>query len=370
MLILNGYLQQVAGILTAFLLAYISIPSIVTIARKKKLYDEPGGRRVHKRVVPNLGGLAVFAGFTVSFLIFSHFDEYPRFQFLLAGIIIIFFIGIKDDIMIIAPITKFAGQVIGSLVVIVPGGIRFTHLHGFFGIFELAYLPGVVLTLFVMVVIINAFNLIDGIDGLSSGLGIVSASTYSVWFMLNEETGYALMGWTLAGALLAFFIFNVWGRENKVFMGDTGAQLVGLIVAVLTIQFNEMNIQQYNPQSIPSAPSVSFGILVVPLVDTLRVMFIRWVIRHSLFKADKNHIHHQLLALGFSHKQATFTILGVNVLFIIFVFAVCYNVSIRRLMLLILVIAMFLNYIPAYFIERKRRKGFHEEVSEFSGENQ
>ena len=356
MLVLNGYFQQIAGLLSAFILAYISIPSIVTVARSKGLVDKPGGRRVHQETVPNLGGLAVFAGFTVAFLIFSHFNEYPRFQFLLAGVIIIFFIGIKDDIMIIAPITKFLGQLAAALVVIIPGGIHFTHLHGFFGITELPYLASVFLSLVVVLGIINAFNFVDGIDGLCSGLGIISASTYGVWFILHNEYGYALLAWSLTGALIAFFIFNVWGKNYKVFLGDTGAQLVGLVVAVLTIQFNEMNIYGKFSYAIPSAPSVSFGILVVPLVDTLRVMFIRSVIRHSLFKADKNHIHHQLLNLGFSHKKATFTILGINLLFILFVFTICRDVSIRRLMLLILVIAMVLNYVPAYFIVRKRSR--------------
>lgn len=365
MLVLDGILQQVAGLLTAFLLAYISIPSIVTVARKKQLVDNPGGRRVHTQQVPNLGGLAVFAGFTVAFLMFSHFGMYPKFQFLLAAVIVIFFIGVKDDIMIIAPITKFMGQLVAGFVVVVPGNIRFTDLHGFSGINEIPYVFSVLLTIFVILVIINAFNFVDGIDGLSSGLGILSASTYGVWFLLHEETGYSLLAWSLTGALMAFFGFNVWGRRNKVFMGDTGAQLVGLVVAVLTIQFTEMNILAQNTYAIPSAPSVAFGILVIPLVDTLRVVFIRFVISRSLFKADKNHFHHQLLALGFTHKQATFTILGINLLFIVLVFTICRKVSIRRLMLLILVIAMFINYIPAYFIVKRRRNA--EKRNAYSG---
>lgn len=354
MLVLSGFWQQMAGIVTAFILVYIAIPSIVFVAKRKGLVDKPGGRRVHRQLVPNLGGVAVFGGFTVSFLMFSHLSEYPRFQFLVAGIIVIFFIGIKDDIMIIAPVTKFLGQLAASAIVVIPGGIKFTHLHGFCGIGELPYLAGVLLTIFVIVLIINAFNFVDGIDGLCSGLGIITAGTYGIWFYLHNENGYTLLAASLAGALAAFFIFNVWGRENKVFLGDTGAQLLGLAVAVLTIRFNEMNIVELNKGAIPSAPSVSFGILAMPLVDTLRVMFIRSVIRNSLFKADKNHIHHQMLELGFSHKKATFIILGVNILFILFVFTICFYVSIRRLMLLILVIAMFLNYIPAYFIERKK----------------
>lgn len=344
----------VAAGLLAFFLSFISIPSIVIVARKKNLTDEPGGRRVHKNTVPNLGGVAVFAGFTLSFLIFANFYAFPQFQYLLAGAFVLFFIGIKDDIMIIAPLTKFLGQLVATLVVVLPGGLYLTHLHGFFGLETISPWLGAPLTVFVLLVIINAFNLIDGIDGLSSGIGILSAATFGTWFFLTQHYAWALVAFALVGALLAFFYFNVFGNENKVFLGDTGALILGLIVGVLTIQFNEFNIDKSMPYWVQSAPSVSFGVLVIPLVDTLRVMFIRSIISDSLFKADKNHLHHQLLALGFSHKRATFTILFTNLLFILFVFFVCQFMSIRRLLLLILVIAMFLNYVPAYFIDRKK----------------
>ena len=341
---------------TAFIVTYISIPTIVKVARTKHLFDEPDERSSHTMKTPTLGGLAIFGGFIISTGLCIDVVKIPEFQYLVPALIIVFFIGIKDDILIIAPITKFAGQIMASLVIIMVGGIKITDFHGFFGINEVHYLVSVAVTLLTILVIINGFNFIDGVDGLSASVGIITSVTFAVFFFLIGKMQLVIVALGLVGALSAFLWFNLFGKRNKIFMGDTGSLIIGLILSLMVIAFNEYNIDKTGPYAIYPAPTVSFGILIIPLFDLLRVMFIRIIIKKPLLKPDKNHLHHQLLELGLKHKQVTLVISVVNILFILFVFYTATFISIRRQMLLILLLAMGLSYIPPYLISRKRKR--------------
>ncbi|MFN8255341.1 MAG: MraY family glycosyltransferase [Bacteroidales bacterium] len=341
---------------TAFIVTYVSIPTIVKVARTKHLFDEPDERSSHTRKTPTLGGLAIFGGFVISTGLCINIAEIPEFQYVIPALIIVFFIGIKDDILIIAPITKFAGQIAASLVIVVIGGIRITNFHGFFGINEVNYLVSVAVTLLTILVIINGFNFIDGVDGLSASIGIITSSTFVVFFLIAGKIQLVIVALALIGALSAFFWFNVYGKRNKIFMGDTGSLIIGLILSLLVIAFNQYNIDKTRSYAIYPAPTVSFGILIIPLFDLLRVMFIRIIIKRPLLKPDKNHLHHQLLELGLKHKQVTLIISVVNIFFILFVFYTATFISIRRQLLLILLLAIGLSYIPPYLISRKKKK--------------
>jgi len=341
--------------LTAFGVAYISIPTIVKVAHTKHLFDEPDERSSHTNKTPTLGGLAIFGGLVISTGIWVNHGQFAEFQYIIAALVVMFFIGIKDDILIIAPITKFAGQIFAGLILIIFGGIRITNLHGFFGIHDIDYFSSVLITLLTILVIINGFNFIDGVDGLSASIGIITASTFSFWFLIVKEYQFVILGFALIGALLAFFLYNVFGVKNKIFMGDTGSLIVGLILSVMVIEFNQFNIDKTKMFVIYPAPAVSFGILIIPLFDLMRVIFIRLLIKRPLLKPDKNHLHHQLLELGLSHNQVTIIISLVNTLFICFVFYTSRFLSIRRQLLLILIIALILSYIPPYLILRKKK---------------
>ncbi len=343
------------ALITAFVVTYSAIPSIIKVTCEKGLYDKPGERTAHKFATPTLGGLAIFAGIILAFTSWCDISKISEIQFFIPATIIIFFIGLKDDILIIAPTTKMGGQLAAGLLISIPGDIRFTSLHGFYGITDIPYFASILLTLFVIIVIINGFNLIDGIDGLSSGVGILTSTSLGIWFTLAGHYQYALLAFSLTGALLAFFRFNVFSVKRKIFMGDTGSLLVGLILSVLIIRFNELNIFSQQKYAIHAAPAVSFGILIIPLFDILRVMFIRLVLLQSPFKADKNHIHHRLLDLGLSHLQATLVILGVNLAFIIFVFLASPHFEILRLVLILLILGMIFSFIPVYLNERKNK---------------
>jgi len=340
--------------ITSFIVTYFSIPSIVAVAKAKQLYDVPNGRTSHLKATPTLGGLAIFSAIMITILVFFDFTHFPDMQFVMAGSIIIFFIGMKDDILSISPNKKLIGQIIASLIIIILGDIRFTHLHGFFDFTYIAYWPSVLLTLFVMIVIINCFNLIDGIDGLASGVAIVGTLAFGAWYGLVQDWEYMSVSLALTGTLAAFFYFNVWGKKNKLFMGDAGSLLLGLFMAVLVIHFNESNIYLDRPYRVQGAPVVSFGILIIPLFDTLRVFVTRIMSNKSPFSPDKGHVHHRLLKLGSNHLQATLILMGVNVVFIIIVFAL-HMIPLEPLMLLLFLLATLLSYVPVFILKSRNK---------------
>jgi UDP-N-acetylmuramyl pentapeptide phosphotransferase/UDP-N-acetylglucosamine-1-phosphate transferase len=332
----------------------MAIPSILVVAHKKNLVAELTNRSVHVSKIPTLGGIAIFAGISVSINIFGDFYVFNEFRFILAAAILLFFVGIKDDILVIAPITKLMGQIIAASILVVLADLRLTDLHGFWDIHEIGYLASYLLTVFVMIVIINGMNLIDGIDGLASGIGITVALCYAIYFYLSKNYELSLLAFAIVGAYSAFFYFNLFSKTQKIFMGDTGSLLLGLFLTILVVEFNEYNIDLSKPFSVNSAPSVSIGIMMIPLFDIIRVMLIRIGLGRSPFKPDRNHIHHKLLRLGYSHKKSTAILIVVNLFFIAFSFYFQF-VSIRRLLMLLILIAMILTYLPDFIYQRKKR---------------
>jgi len=296
----------IAGGLIAFLITFIVIPAIITVAKVKKLYDEPDDKRkLHKEPIPSLGGLGMFIGFIFSILLTVSFSsEAPEFQYYFAAFLIIFFLGMKDDIIIISPIKKVVGEVVAAGILIYKAKLVITNMHGLFGIYHIDTVFSYLLTLFALVVIINAFNLIDGVDGLAGSLGLISSLVFGVFFLINKNIPYAVLAFTFAGSLAAFLIYNF--HPAKIFMGDTGSLTIGLLNSILVIKFIETG-GNYASYPVDSSPAIGFGILLVPLMDTLRVFSIRILSGRSPFRPDRNHIHHLLLNYGFNHKRVTFT---------------------------------------------------------------
>ena len=338
----------------SFIIVYVTIPSIVIVAHRKQLYDEPGRSKTHHQSIPNLGEMAIFVGLFVGTGLCVDITETKELIQVMVAMVVIFFVGIKDDILVIAPVKKLYGEILATIIVVILADVRFTSLHGFMGVYEIDYITSIILTSFVVIVLINSFNLIDGIDGLASGIGIVVSLTFGIWFFLTGHTNYAILSASILGSLLSFFGFNVFGQKNKIFMGDSGSLVLGLIMSVLVIKFNEFNITYNGPYTISSAPAVSFGILIVPLFDTMRVFILRLINRQSPFLPDNNHLHHRVLKLGFSHAGSTIVILLVNVFFI-FIMLVCQTAGLVSLMILNLSLAMFFSIITEIFIRRNEQ---------------
>jgi len=306
-----------AAFILSFLITFIGIPSVIKIAREKNLYDIPGKLTSHAEPTPRLGGSMIFAGVILSSVLFTSSSKASELKYIIAGLLVLFFIGLKDDIITLAPIKKASGQLIASLIIIILGGIRISFNNAIFGIPGLSYLSSVLVTLILIMTLINSLNFIDGIDGLAAGVGIIASVTFGIWFILNDQISMAVKCFSLTGSLIAFFWYNVFSKKFKIFLGDTGAMVTGFLLAIFLIRYLELNFHGPVIRTTPVAPSVALAILIVPVFDVFRIVLIRIMNRKSPFYGDHNHIHHKVLKLSGSHIKATTVILLVNILLII-----------------------------------------------------
>ena len=357
-----------AGCLIALVITARTIPTLIRVSHQLKLFAVPNGRSATIYKIPTLGGISIFLGFILGVTLSSNGYFMPETVYFIAAVLIMFFVGLKDDVVSLSANKKLAMEIAVAAILIFLGHFRFTSLHGFLGIETIPFPVSVLLTGFVYIVMINAFNLVDGIDGLAAGLGIISASVFGIWFFLAGHIEMSIISFSLVGGLAGFFLYNVYGKKNKIFMGDTGSLVLGTIMAVLMIQFNEYNIDRSAPYAIYSSPAVSFGILIYPLMDTIRVFFIRIVQKKSPFVADKNHTHHRLLALGLNHRQATYTILSANVLFSLTVMNINW-IGIIWLMAFNIMAGGLLLLLPSYLLSTKNKiseNDPHQQIMIFS----
>jgi UDP-N-acetylmuramyl pentapeptide phosphotransferase/UDP-N-acetylglucosamine-1-phosphate transferase len=349
------WLLVVIGFSLAMLITYKAIPSIVRVAHLKNLCDDPNDRTSHTQATPTLGGVGIFAGFIVATIIVAGVFFGFELNYIIAGLVIIFFAGIKDDILILDPKKKLAAQVVVAILIAVLADIRITSFYGLFGLYEIPYPVSIAFTVFVFIVIDNGFNLIDGIDGLSAGIGLVATTTFGVWFWLTGNMAYTIMSFAFAGSLVAFYRFNVFSTTHKIFLGDTGSLLIGMVLSILTIHFLQSNLLMEGHYFVESSPAVAIGILIIPLFDTLRVFTLRIAQGKSPFTADRQHLHHLLLQLKFTHKEATMVLLVTNLAFIGVCFAL-QGIGVIWLTLVTLSLATILSVILKQVVARKAPK--------------
>lgn len=304
--------------LIAFSVTYLAIPAIIKIAREKKLYDLPDARKLHTNPIASLGGIAIFLGFLLSTLLTISTKQNPEFQFFFAAAIVIFFLGLKDDILIITARKKFIGQLAAAAIVIHLGNIQIHSLHGFLGVGVLPLPLSYIITYTTIIVVVNAYNLIDGVDGLAGSLGILTMSVFAAYFYFAGLENYAFLAIGMGAGILAFLRFNF--SPARIFMGDSGSLLLGLVNAILVIKFITVADSSSAVMPVAASAAVGFSILAIPLLDTLRVFSIRIAKGKSPFVPDRNHIHHLLLDCGLNHQSVTFCCVGLNASFI----ALCY----------------------------------------------
>lgn len=319
--------------LLAFYLGKVITAFIYLVSYKKRLFDPINKRKVHEKITPRLGGVA-FAPIqcclmTVSVVIFHKYnflndlhlqtgEVLPMFLLLTTGLVILFIVGIADDLIGVSYKFKFVAQLIAALFLPLSG----LWINDMYGVLFINYLPawiGMPLTVFVVMLIINGINLIDGIDGLCSGIIMVSSLIFAVLFSLSGAWLHAIFAIITAGLLMPFFYFNVIGaskRKRRIFMGDTGSLTLGYSIAFLAISFsmNDQNIKPFFNGAIVSA----FSTLIVPVLDVARVMWVRYRNGKSVFEADRNHIHHKFLDLGLSHRMSMVYIILLSLFFSVF----------------------------------------------------
>lgn len=301
----NYLLNIFCTVTVSFIFTYVCIPPIVRISHEKHLFDVPNARKLNKTVVPTLGGIAIFIGITLSSILFLGNLPFPELRYIFAALILLFFIGLKDDILVIAPSKKLMIQIAAAAILVGLGNIQITSLSNLFYFNQMSIWLSAPLSFMILLFIINAMNLIDGIDGLSAGISILVSGVLGIWFFITGHMEYAILSFAIGGSLLAFLRFNLWGGERKVFMGDTGSLILGGLLGILIIKFLNFNVTAPELFKMKNAPTFALALLIVPITDTLRVFAVRLSQKRSPFSPDMNHIHHILIQSGMKHIQAS-----------------------------------------------------------------
>jgi len=339
------------------LITSVAIPSILHVARARHLYDDLGHfRKQHDHGIPRLGGVAIFVSFIITVLAFGIFDSSFSPSYLIVPSIILFVTGLKDDLSGVNSSTKFIMQIVIALILAVPGDIRLTSMYGVLGVYDLPYVLSVILTVLVMLLVINSFNLIDGIDGLAGTTGIIANGSFSVLFIYMHHYELAVISLAIVGAIGGFLRFNI--TPAKIFMGDTGSLLIGLVSVVMAIKIIEIDkiTGIVNATDITSMPALIVAILIGPIFDTVRIFIVRITNGASPFVADRNHIHHRMLRLGLTHLQTTFILATFNIaaIFITLTLGALGNFT---LIAVIFMFSIIFNWAITFLIRSKERHG-------------
>ena len=354
-------LYFVCSLFGVFAISLLLIPKIRSIAIKLNLSDAPDNRSSHTAPVPTFGGVIFYVTYIVILFFAQNLDVNHVSVTLLASISVLFFTGLLDDFRNLSPKIKFLFQIIGVAILMFQPDFRIVSLHGFLGVYEIPMAISVAGSMFFLLALINAFNLIDGIDGLSGITGIIIASFYS--FMLFNLGYYFYLSISLAtiGTLLAFLRFN-FSIKRKIFMGDTGSLVIGLVLGLLTLKLMAVGDAAHNSLSFNRSqlPLFLAGVLFIPTLDTIRVMLLRFTRGVSMFKPDRNHIHHILIDFGFSHRKASFCIGFINFIVASIMFYVTQQFTI--VISLLILISMFFIAFAVLFIMNKNQTAIRLKV--------
>ena len=344
------YLNILYSFLSALFISYIAIPKLIQFAQKLKLLDAAGDRSSHQVSTPFFGGIAIFTGIICSLLFWA--DNFENIQYTLVSILIVFIVGLIDDLRAITAFKKLIGQILATLVLILLGDLQIDNMHGVLGIYELPIWASVSFTIFVVIVIINGFNLIDGIDGLAGGLGLISSFCFGVIALLMNQIDIALISFTLMGALLGFLKYNIF--PARIFMGDTGSLVVGMILSILAINCIKYGLVNENYSSPNVGPLLAISFLAIPLFDSLRVFIVRAINGNGPLTAARDHVHHTLIDLGIGHKYSSLILFAVSVIIISLTYLLIkLNVNINVSIAVLALVSYLLWLIPFYMLRSK-----------------
>ena len=370
----------ISAFVSAVILGRIIIPHILIISLRKRLFDVPDERKVHKRPIPRLGGVTFFPVILFSLCVFtavrlmtghgpadtSTTDLVCEFLFLTGGLTLLYIVGIADDLIGVRYRKKFLVQII-SAAMFPLSGLYINNFYGLFGIYLIPAEVGIPLTMLLVVFITNAINLIDGIDGLASGLSMVALLVFGVLFVHFRMWSYAMLAFVTVGVIIPFFSYNVFGSADlgrKIFMGDTGSLTLGYILSFFVIKYC-----MYEPDMLltmkTSPVLVSFSVLMVPCLDVIRVVLRRARNKRALFMPDKTHIHHKFLAMGFSPRRALVTIQLMSACFCAFTIVAILYMNNTLVFVIDVVVWMLLNLWFDHVINRKMK---NEELRMKNGE--
>lgn len=300
----------------SFLISFLLFPVIIKIFKHLKWFDSPGTHKIHSDFVPSMGGVAIMVGTTIALLMVLPLQQWIIMKYFFVSVALMFLIGLRDDVLALSPRQKLFSQFLPVFVLVFLDNVTLGSLYGLAGESSFPLPVMYIVSLFTVIIISNAYNLIDGIDGLAGTIGFLALLFFGVWFYLAGQPYLSLLALTFAGSMAAFLLFN-W-QPSSIFMGDTGALTVGLILSFFAVRFINYNFQLPEGQPVKFSASVSTSIcvLIIPLFDTLRVIILRIRNGQSPFHADRKHLHHRLLASGLTHAGTVKWLAGVNIFFI------------------------------------------------------
>ncbi|MBT8376874.1 MAG: undecaprenyl/decaprenyl-phosphate alpha-N-acetylglucosaminyl 1-phosphate transferase [Bacteroidia bacterium] len=342
----NSKLWLIGVFALALIIAWRIYPTIIAIAFSKNLMDEPSNRSLHTQRTPTFGGVGIFISMVVVLTLVGGVLDTKLLLLLMGGMTILFFLGLKDDLMVLAPSKKFGGQLICAFLLTIITDIRIVSFSSILDINELPYWVSVGFTLFVYILIINAYNLIDGVDGLAGSIALSISIVLTFLFVKADEMTGATIAVALAGSLIGFLRYN-FSKRKKLFMGDTGSMVVGFVLAFFIVSFISKAQTNVLTEYYRSAPALALALCFYPLMDTFRIFFIRIVVhKKSPFKADRNHVHHRFIALGYGHKGTTIIIVGLNLIIIALAFNLLF-LNLNTQILLLITYGTLLYGVPA-----------------------
>jgi UDP-GlcNAc:undecaprenyl-phosphate/decaprenyl-phosphate GlcNAc-1-phosphate transferase len=302
---------------SAFAVAALIFPVLIKILSNRKFFDPPGKDKIHKHFVPKMGGVCILLGAVFSILIGLPFAVWGTFKFFFISVALMFITGLRDDILTLSPNEKLVGQILPIILLVVFGDTLISSFYGtIFQGFDFPLPLAWLITVFTIVILTNAYNLIDGIDGLAGAVAFLSMMCFGIWFFIIGQVNLSLIALAFVGAILAFLFFN-W-QPSRIFMGDTGTMVIGLVLSFLAIKFININysLPDESPYKFQSSVGTAVSVLIIPILDTLRVIIIRFARMQSPFRADHNHLHHVILSLGLSHAGTVYILAGINLLFV------------------------------------------------------
>jgi len=302
--------------LIAFLIAFLLFPVVIKIFKRLNWLDQPGTHKIHSATTPSMGGIPILIGATLALLMSLPLQQWIAMKYFFISVALMFLIGLRDDVLALSPRQKLVSQFLPVFVLVFLDGARLVSFYELGGGWTFPVALAYFVSLLTVVIITNAYNLIDGIDGLAGTVGVLVLFFFGTWFYLAEDGYLSLVALCFAGALMAFLLFN-W-QPSSIFMGDTGALTIGLVLSYFAIRFININVALPADHEAKFTASISTAgcVLIVPLFDTLRVIIFRLSKFQSPFHADRNHIHHRFLGMGLTHAGATLWIGGINLAFI------------------------------------------------------
>lgn len=327
LLFTHSWLIPVLSFLTASIAVSWIHPKLVSLARLKKIVDNPDARKLQRVPVPVLGGCAVFFGITIGVGCFSALCDTASLFVICATLSVMLYIGTMDDVMGLSPRLRFIVEILCVLLLIFIGGCSIDHFHGLWQIEAIPYWIAVPLTIFISVGIINSINLIDGVNGLSSGFCILACTVFGLFFQWVGDVTMSVLAFVCCGAIFPFFMHNVFGNTSRMFIGDGGTLVMGMVMSVFVMHVlcHDSACAGFAADGVGLIP-FTMAVLAIPVFDTLRVMSARIVRGRSPFEADKTHLHHLFIGLGFSHSATAFCILSLNT-FVVLVWALLCRVG-------------------------------------------